>query len=156
MSIDESARLVRFDPALITAASTGERTAVDELLAGLRPLVLRYCRARLDRVVADRCAQETLLAVLADLPRRPAGALLPFVFGIAYGMVAEELRRHPRVSPADPLDRLPADQRDLLTFRVVLGFSAEQTAEALGLPNAAAVRVGQHRALTALRGLLSS
>ncbi|GAA3555415.1 sigma-70 family RNA polymerase sigma factor [Amycolatopsis ultiminotia] len=157
MSTDEGAPPARVDARLVEAAAAGERGAVDELLTGLRPLVLRYCRARLDRTAAQRCAQDTLLEALAQLPGRVGQAgqpLLPLVFGIAGRRVTEELRRHPQTGPPDPLDRLPPAHRDLLTLRVVLGFTAEQTAEALGLPGAAAVRVGQHRGLTALRKLL--
>ena len=50
------------------------------------------------------------------------------------------------------LDRLPAQQRELLLLRVVAGLSAEETGAALGM-TAGAVRVAQHRALARLRVL---
>jgi RNA polymerase sigma-70 factor (ECF subfamily) len=45
---------------------------------------------------------------------------------------------------------LPAKQREILILRVVVGLSAEETAEAVG-SSAGAVRVAQHRALARLR-----
>jgi len=53
------------------------------------------------------------------------------------------------------LDTLPDKQREILVLRVVVGLSAEDTAEAVGA-TAGAVRVTQHRALTRLRNVLSS
>lgn len=50
------------------------------------------------------------------------------------------------------LDRLPAAQRELLLLRVVVGMTAEETGQALGM-TAGAVRVAQHRALGRLRVL---
>lgn len=54
------------------------------------------------------------------------------------------------------LSRLPPRHREVLAMRVLLGYSAEETASALGLPSAGAVRVTQHRALNALRALLAT
>jgi RNA polymerase sigma-70 factor (ECF subfamily) len=48
------------------------------------------------------------------------------------------------------LNVLPAKQREILILRVVVGLSAEETAEAVG-SSPGAVRVAQHRALTRLR-----
>lgn len=53
------------------------------------------------------------------------------------------------------LDTLPDKQREILVLRIVVGLSAEDTAEAVGM-TAGAVRVTQHRALTRLRSVLSS
>ncbi|MCU1682655.1 MAG: rpoE [Amycolatopsis sp.] len=53
------------------------------------------------------------------------------------------------------LDRLPARQREIVILRVVLGLSAQETADTLGMASAGAVRVGQHRALATMRGLLA-
>ena len=50
------------------------------------------------------------------------------------------------------MHELPAHQRELLTLRVAVGLSAEETAQALGM-TAGAVRVAQHRALARLRAL---
>jgi len=48
------------------------------------------------------------------------------------------------------LDQLPDKQREILVLRVVVGLSAEDTAEAVG-STPGAVRVAQHRALARLR-----
>src|SRR3954465_10807760 len=50
-------------------AAQGERSAVEELLAAMRPVVVRYCRAGVGRVersfsVADGVAREVCVAVL--------------------------------------------------------------------------------------------
>jgi RNA polymerase sigma-70 factor, ECF subfamily len=49
------------------------------------------------------------------------------------------------------LGRLAPGQRDVVVLRVVFGLSARETAGVLGLAGPGAVRVSQHRALTALR-----
>ncbi|KZB83783.1 sigma-70 family RNA polymerase sigma factor [Amycolatopsis regifaucium] len=111
-------------------------------------------------------------------------SFLPYVFGIAAHKVADvrrNLARDPSAPVPDPepeqhgpwnptfeevekADRgrrlarlfkvLTPKQRDVLVFRVILGFSAEETAAALGVASAGAVRVTQHRALNELRRVL--
>ncbi|WP_410638818.1 sigma-70 family RNA polymerase sigma factor [Amycolatopsis sp. lyj-346] len=106
---------------------------------------------------------------------------VPFVFGIAAHKVADfhRCRARNRSSPvaelpagraggADPtcdevvrsaaldwssglLDTLPPRQREILVMRIILGMTAEETATAVGLGSAGAVRVAQHRALATLR-----
>jgi RNA polymerase sigma-70 factor, ECF subfamily len=58
------------------------------------------------------------------------------------------------VEMAALLAELPEKQREVLRLRVVVGLSAEETAEAVG-STAGAVRVAQHRALTKLRQLIT-
>jgi RNA polymerase sigma-70 factor (ECF subfamily) len=48
------------------------------------------------------------------------------------------------------LDQLPEKQREIIVLRVVVGLSAEETADAVG-STPGAVRVAQHRALARLR-----
>ena len=52
------------------------------------------------------------------------------------------------------MQRLPAQQREILTLRVAVGMSTEETAAALGM-STGAVRVAQHRALGKLRTMIS-
>lgn len=52
------------------------------------------------------------------------------------------------------LDRLPEQQREVLTLRVAVGLSATETADVLDM-TAGSVRVSQHRALNRLRELLA-
>ncbi|MET0417076.1 MAG: sigma factor, partial [Actinoplanes sp.] len=61
------------EPELVHLAANGDRAAVAALLTGVRPGLVRYCRARLGRVggaytTADDVAQEVCLAVLKALP----------------------------------------------------------------------------------------
>jgi RNA polymerase sigma-70 factor, ECF subfamily len=51
------------------------------------------------------------------------------------------------------LDELPDKQREILVLRIVVGLSAEETAEIVGT-SAGAVRVAQHRALGRLRKIV--
>jgi RNA polymerase sigma-70 factor, ECF subfamily len=178
--------------ALAARAATGDRVAQDALLAHLRPLVLRYCRARLSRNgsssygEADDVAQEVCFAVLTALPRyRDVGRpFMAFVFGIAAHKVADAHRSASRdlsrpveeipdriddalgpegaaLQSADArrvrtlMERLPKAQRDVLTLRIAVGLSADETGAILGM-SAGAVRVAQHRALNRLRSLVAS
>ncbi|GAA1207700.1 hypothetical protein GCM10009675_29030 [Prauserella alba] len=53
------------------------------------------------------------------------------------------------------LQVLPEKQREIVVLRVVVGLSAEETAEAVG-STPGAVRVAQHRALARLRKVLAA
>ncbi|MET9065234.1 sigma-70 family RNA polymerase sigma factor [Streptosporangium sandarakinum] len=97
---------------LTSLAVQGDRTAIESLIAQLRPMVVRYCRARLGRVsgqyhIADDVAQEVCIAVLSALPRyRDMGRpFASFVFGIASHKVADALRSS--VRSAVPTQDLP-------------------------------------------------
>ena len=172
--------------AVVADAVAGNRDALRKVLETIRPIVVRYCRARFgvgerQGVSADDVAQEVCLAVITALPRykdqgRP---FLAFVYGIASHKVIDAHRAASRnksepvadlpdsVEVADGpeqramrvetsgemgrlLDTLPEKQREILVLRVVVGLSAEETAEAVG-STPGAVRVAQHRALARLR-----
>ncbi|KAB1913882.1 MULTISPECIES: RNA polymerase sigma factor ShbA [unclassified Micromonospora] len=101
---------------LVRRAAAGDPAAVEELLVGVRPGLVRYCRARLGRVggaytTADDVAQEVCVAVLRALPRyREQGVpFAAFVYGIAAHKVADAQRsavRDAAVTPTDaPVDR---------------------------------------------------
>ena len=175
--------------ATVADAVGGDVRAVDRLLAQVRPLVVRYCRARVGRqersfASADDVAQEVCLAVLTALPsyRDQGRPFLAFVYGIAAHKVADAHRAAARNRsepvadvPDEPDDQagpeqramrgelsgemaellkvLPPKQREIVVLRVVVGLSAEETADAVG-STPGAVRVAQHRALTRLRAAL--
>jgi RNA polymerase sigma-70 factor (ECF subfamily) len=132
---------------------------LDQVLSSARPVIVRYCRARIGRRgrsfrVADMVATDVVQAVLRALPvnRKP---LLTLVYGVAVAMVDEALvdmtdRVGTDVLVPWLLEELPWDQREILVLRVAVGLSAEQTAEAMGF-TAATVRVAQHRALARMR-----
>jgi RNA polymerase sigma-70 factor (ECF subfamily) len=99
--------------AIVAEAVTGHRDALRELLETIRPIVVRYCRARLGTaersgLSADDVAQEVCLAAITALPRyqdqgRP---FLAFVYGIAAHKVADAHRAAAR-NRADPTDVVP-------------------------------------------------
>jgi len=162
------------DPVAVTTLLTDLRPFV------LRYCRARLGRVAGATDAADDAAQEVLIAVLQALPRyrdegRPFEA---FVFAIASHKVADVQRAVTRspiptvdipdrqdLTPGpeevalqqerarlarDLLDLLPVQQRELLTLRVAVGLSAEETGRVLGM-SPGAVRVAQHRALSRLR-----
>jgi RNA polymerase sigma-70 factor, ECF subfamily len=172
--------------AVVAEAVAGNRDALREVLEIIRPIVVRYCRARVGAtersgLSADDVAQEVCLAAITALPRykdqgRP---FLAFVYGIAAHKVADAHRAaaRNRSEPTDVVPErfsvaagpeqlaiegeaaermnkllaiLPEKQREILILRVVVGMSAEETADAVG-STAGAVRVAQHRALARLK-----
>jgi RNA polymerase sigma-70 factor, ECF subfamily len=103
---------------LAARACLGDARATERLLARVRVMVHRYCRARLGRLpgsehAADDVAQEVCIAVLTALPRyrdqgRPFEA---FVIGIAAHKVADVQRAAMRLAvPSNDLPDSP-DQR---------------------------------------------
>src|SRR4030088_2726997 len=102
---------------LIGAAVDGERQAVEGVLRWIRPLVVRYCRARVGGqektfASADDVAQEVCLAVLTALPsyRDQGRPFLAFVYGIAAHKVADAHRgsARNRAEPGPGAPELPA------------------------------------------------
>ncbi|WP_412544458.1 RNA polymerase sigma factor ShbA [Longispora sp. K20-0274] len=99
---------------LAARAAAGDPAALADLLAELRPLILRYCRARLGRVgggfvTADDVAQEVCLAVMHALPRyRDQGRpFVAFVFGIAGHKVSDAHRAARRALAFAPVESVP-------------------------------------------------
>jgi RNA polymerase sigma-70 factor (ECF subfamily) len=99
--------------AVVAEAVAGDGNALREVLETIRPIVLRYCRARVGRVdrgglSADDVAQEVCLATITALPRykdrgRP---FLAFMYGIAAHKVADAHRAAGR-DLAYPSESLP-------------------------------------------------
>jgi len=84
---------------LVAEAVRGDRAAVGGVLAVVRPVIVRYCRARMgDRerlfVSPDDVAQEVCVAVLRALPGYHAQGrpFLAFVYGIAAHKVVDAHR----------------------------------------------------------------
>ena len=103
---------------LTELAVRGQPAAIDTLLRQIRPMVVRYCRARLGRIpghyyAADDVAQEVCIAILSALPRyqdmgRPFAS---FVFGIAAHKVADAVRSAARLAiPTEDLPDGPDDR----------------------------------------------
>src|SRR5437868_15093591 len=104
--------------AVVAEAVAGNRDALREVLEIIRPIVVRYCRARVGAtersgLSADDVAQEVCLAAITALPRykdqgRP---FLAFVYGIAAHKVADAHRSSAR-NRAEPVAEVP-DTQDL-------------------------------------------
>jgi len=93
-----------------TAAVRGDRAALARVLEAIRPIVVRYCRARVGAShrrygSADDVAQEVCLAVITALPR-PGRPFLAFVYGIASHKVADARRSAAR-NRADLVAEVP-------------------------------------------------
>lgn len=177
--------------AAVAEAVAGSRDALREVVETIRPVVVRYVRARVGTaersgLSADDVAQEVCLAAIQALPRyRDQGRpFMAFVYGIASHKVADAHRAAAR-NRSDPTDAvperyslesgpeqrviqsdsaarmntllaiLPEKQREILTLRIVVGLSAEETADAVG-STPGAVRVAQHRALARLKSEIAS
>ncbi|MDV7197509.1 sigma-70 family RNA polymerase sigma factor [Rhodococcus kroppenstedtii] len=99
--------------AAVAAAALGDRNAMAIVLETVRPMVVRYCRARVgagDRgqMSADDVAQEVCIAVMTALPRyedqgRP---FMAFVYGIASHKVADAHRSTSR-NKSEPMADVP-------------------------------------------------
>lgn len=90
---------------------------------------------------AHRAATRNRSDAVADVPDSPT---------VADGPEQRALRVELSEQMGLLLDQLPEKQREILILRVVVGLSAEETAEAVG-STPGAVRVAQHRALGRLR-----
>lgn len=170
---------------LVRRAVSGDAVAFASLYDQFAPRVRRFLRYQLrDDDLAEELVQRTFVRIVEALPRyQPRG--LPFgawVFRIARNAMIDQIRTtHPTVEldaaldraadTGDPvmaveqadvraevrraLDQLPTDQRDVLVWRFFGELSPAETAAVMGRSNGA-VRVLQHRALAALRGIMDS
>jgi RNA polymerase sigma-70 factor, ECF subfamily len=139
---------------LIALASQGQPAAIESLLEQIRPMIVRYCRARLGQLsgqyhIADDVAQEVCIAVLSALPRyRDMGRpFASYVLGIASHKVADATRKAARL--AIPTEDLPdgPDDRPSPEETVVACIEAERARALLA-------RLPQHqRELLVLRVL---
>lgn len=161
----------------IDAAVAGDRAAAGALLAELLPRVRNLCRYFLrNDHDADDAAQQALIEILKSLPSyRGEGELRSWADRItarvALGMVRRRRAERGQVGelgpalevvrsavPADDylarrdvarlLDRLPEDQREAVVLHHVMGLSAPELAEELGVPFETArsrLRLGMQR-----------
>jgi RNA polymerase sigma-70 factor (ECF subfamily) len=132
----------------------GRPADVDALIRQIRPMVVKYCLARLGNLashyqVAEDVAQEVCVAIITALPRyRDMGRpFASFVFGIASHKVADARRSAARL--AIPVDVLPdaADDQPGPEDAVVASLEAQRARALLArLP-------GHQRELLVLRVL---
>ncbi|WP_433489866.1 RNA polymerase sigma factor ShbA [Nocardia grenadensis] len=94
---------------LAVTAARGDRTAVNELVTHLYPLVLKYCRRRIGALPshsAEDVTQEVCLALVKALPTyTDQGRFLAFAYGIASNKVVDAFRCSTRLP--QPVAELP-------------------------------------------------
>lgn len=111
---DREARSARREAeldALAGRAGGGDRAALEQLLALIRPIVMRYCRARMGAGIGlmtpEDVAQDILIAICGALKRyRPDTRAMSLVYGIARNKVVDAFRAAGR-DQSDPTDSLP-------------------------------------------------
>lgn len=174
---DEAERL--YERLLVVRCQTGDHEAYRELIGRFAPR-LRYFLRKLMRQGdrADDLLQEVWIDVFRQLPRlEDAGSFIPWAYRIARGKAALDLRRNGRIEPAvdiedraatEPtfsaedasrihkaLDRLPAEQREVLTLRFLEDLSYEEIGRIVGCP-LGTVRSRIHYAKQALQRILEN
>src|SRR6202140_4695371 len=154
--------------AVVADAVAGDRGALREGLEIVRPIVVRYCRARLGTsersgLSADDVAQEVCLAAITAMPRyRDQGRpFLAFVYGIAAHKVADAHRAvaRNRAEPTDEVPERPTFDAGPEQMALNVESSAQMNALLQVLPEKqreililrVVVGVAQHRALSRLR-----
>jgi len=170
------------DAALIAAAQTGDRSAIDELLERYESRIYRFgLRMCGDEESARDVLQDTLLAAFRNLTGfRGEASLSTWLYQIArsYCIKARRGPRPPAPLADDVPDRepppdlqahareigealaaaiaaLPADQREAVVLRDVQGLSADEAARVAGI-EIRALKSRLHRARLALRERLTA
>lgn len=165
------------DSELVAAAKTGNRRAVDELLARYQERIYRFgLRMCGDEDSAREVLQETMLAAFRNLPGfRGEASLSTWLYQIARSFCIKERRGgHPSTpidtstpdqAPAPDMQAharqigealaraiatLPPEQREVLVLRDVEGLSAQEAAAVVGV-EVGALKSRLHRARMALR-----
>jgi len=141
------------DEALMLDFQRGSRQAFEELFARYREPLYGFFRRRLaSGESADDLTQETFLAVIRATSRyEPRALVRTYLYGIAFKLLAAERRRRARDQSADlspissdhsddrlwvrqALDRLDANDREILMLREYEQLSYMEIAELLRLP----------------------
>jgi RNA polymerase sigma-70 factor (ECF subfamily) len=159
------------DEALLLEFQRGSRQAFEELFARYREPLFGFFRRRLAlRERAEELAQETFLAVIQGVARyEPRATVRTYLYGIAMKLLAAERRKGLVAIPGrsdvindvvdealwvrQALEKLDANDRELLMLREYEQLSYSEIAELLGLP-LNTVRSRLFRARLDLRGHL--
>jgi len=170
--------------AAVGSARRGEAAGWDWLFDRTHRLVLRYVMARLgDRDAAEDVTQEVFVAAVTAIRRlrdESEVGIEGWLLGIARFKVADRLRQRSRDRDRQPvpagaagedagelavtrlsaaevrraMERLSADQREVVLRRFILDQSLEEVAAATGRP-VGAVKSMQHRALASLARIVA-
>jgi len=98
------------------------------------------------RIAANKIADAQRVGARSAVPSDD----LPEVIDLSLGPEGSAIRSDEARLARDLLDTLPDHLREIVTLRVAVGLSAEETGRALGM-TPGAVRVAQHRAMLKLR-----
>jgi len=162
--------------------AAGEEGAINECYSALGPMVLGYLRRFVPRDEAEDVLQRVFYEVWRNRDRYdPARSLEAWVLGIARKRAIDQLRRrHANVVPLEELrdiagddgrelaeryaratevraalERLPAEQREVLTLAYFGDLTQVQVAERLGVP-LGTVKARTFRGLRRLAGILGA
>jgi RNA polymerase sigma-70 factor, ECF subfamily len=161
------------DEALMLDFQRGSRPAFEELFARYREPLYGFFRRRLGSAEsADDLTQETFLALIRATARyEPRALVRTYLYGIAFKLLSVERRKQAREQPAEltpesrddsdgrlwvrqALDRLDANDREILMLREYEQLSYGEIAELLRLP-VNTVRSRLFRARTELKSILT-
>lgn len=172
-------------PALMKSAQDGDSRAYAKLLRQITPVLRAYLMPRLrDEARVDDVVQDVLMAIhTVRHTYAPDQPFERWMYGIARHKMIDAMRRYGRTSGrevTDPglfetlsgpaannperaelralmkaLDKLPKKQRDIVVKTKIEGHSMAETAEQVGMTEAA-VKVAAHRAYKQLRTILEN
>jgi len=164
------------DEELMAQFQRGSHDAFEEIFQRHREAVYGFFRRRLlDVARAEDLAQETFLAVIRGIERyEPRAMVRTYLFGIAFNLLAAERRKIARgrsdpVGVGDPpvdadpeaslcvrqaVERLDADEREILMLREYEQLTYSEIAELLRIP-INTVRSRLFRGRMALKSLLT-
>jgi DNA-directed RNA polymerase specialized sigma24 family protein len=151
--------------------AAGEEGAIEECYAVLGPMVLGYLRRFVPRDEAEDVLQRVFYEVWKNRDRYdPARSLEAWVLGIARKRAIDQLRRrHAAIVPIEELrdiagddgrelgamERLPAEQREVLTLAYFGDLTQTEIADRLGVP-LGTVKARAFRGLRRLADLLGT
>ena len=163
--------------ALVKAARTGQRAALEDLFRRFAPVVHGILLARLQPADADDLTQDVFEIALTRLPSLREDAAFPGwivsiarhaaqdaarrripLTGVAMDEVADSADVEERVEAQRSLEAiraLPEAYRETLLLRLVEGLTGPEIAERTGLAPGS-VRVNLHRGMALLRNALST
>jgi RNA polymerase sigma-70 factor, ECF subfamily len=176
---------------LIEQIRGGDRAALDRLLQRYLPPLTRWASGRLPHGVRDLAdtgdlVQDTIISALRHIDHieiRGEGALQAYLRRAVLNRIRDELRRHRRRAPVEPLSdtlrddntspldevighetveryesalsRLSATEREAIISRIELGQTYAEIAVAMGKPTPEAARMAVNRAVAHLARLMS-
>ena len=95
-------------PELVRQAQSGDQRAFGDLLAALRPTVVRYCAAKLDRNDVEDVVQDALMRLVNAIDvYRPVAPIEAYAMRITSNAIANHYRCVRRGARVVPLAKVP-------------------------------------------------